>query len=140
MKKNIGWIVAGVLAVILVLSVPAMFLLSRVGRFGGMMGNRRMWDGGFERFAHPWMMNSGVRSFIVPFLACLVGIVVLGLVIWGIVALVKALSKPKAIAAPVVVPSPAVVQPEVHHCSNCGKPAQDDWMICPYCGNKLKTE
>ena len=138
MKKHIGWIVAGILTVIVVLSVPAMLLLSRIGRFGGMMGRRGMWDRGFERFGHPGMMNFGPWGFIGPFLACLVGIILLGLIVWGIVALVKALSKPKAVAAPVIVPAPAVVEPKEHNCSNCGRPSQDDWAICPYCGNKIK--
>jgi predicted PurR-regulated permease PerM len=34
-------------------------------------------------------------------------------------------------------PAPAPMPTATRTCSNCGKPAQDDWKTCPYCGNPL---
>jgi hypothetical protein len=53
----------------------------------------------------------------------------LALVVLGIIWLVRRTKTP----AP--VPQPAAV---MHSCQNCGKPVQDDWKNCPYCGKKLK--
>ena len=70
------------------------------------------------------------------------------LVVVGIVGLVYALThrnrpvqNPPAtqVTAPpaeVVAPTVEVVTP-THICANCGKPAQEEWNTCPYCGNPL---
>jgi lipopolysaccharide export system protein LptC len=54
----------------------------------------------------------------------------LALVVLGIIWLVRRTKTP----APVAVQPAAVM----HSCQNCGKPVQDDWKNCPYCGKKLK--
>jgi hypothetical protein len=65
------------------------------------------------------------------------GLLALGvfiLVIIGIVALVSALfrnNRPAQITPPSQPPAP------VRTCPNCGKPAQEDWKTCPYCGTSL---
>jgi len=60
----------------------------------------------------------------------LIGLAVLGLAVYGVVALFN--RRP----APVVVPAP-VSPVSTHTCANCGKPAQDEWKTCPYCGTSL---
>ena len=64
----------------------------------------------------------------------LLGLGVVVLVIVGIVALVNAIvhSNKTVQSTP-----PAQVAAPAHTCSNCGKPAQEDWKTCPYCGNPL---
>jgi hypothetical protein len=76
----------------------------------------------------------------------LFGLGVFVLVIVGIVALVNALvhgnrpaqMTPSAqMAQPTQMITPAPMSTPSRTCSNCGKPAQDDWKTCPYCGNPL---
>ena len=64
----------------------------------------------------------------------LLGLGIIVLVIVGIVALVNALvqSSTTRQATP-----PAQMTAPSRTCSNCGKPAQEDWKTCPYCGNPL---
>jgi hypothetical protein len=64
----------------------------------------------------------------------LLGLGVVVLVIIGIIALVNAIvhSNRKIESNP-----PAQVTAPARTCSNCGKPAQEDWKTCPYCGNPL---
>jgi hypothetical protein len=64
----------------------------------------------------------------------LLGLGVFVLVIVGIVALVSALVKSNR---PAQTQPPAQIATPVRTCSNCGKPAQEDWKTCPYCGNPL---
>lgn len=64
----------------------------------------------------------------------LFGLGVFVLVIVGIVALVNALVRGNRSGQ--TTPSAQMAAPS-RTCSNCGKPAQDDWKTCPYCGNPL---
>lgn len=64
----------------------------------------------------------------------LLGLGVIVLVIVGIVALVNALVRGNR---PIQTNPPAQMTTPTRTCSNCGKPAQDDWKTCPYCGNPL---
>jgi len=64
----------------------------------------------------------------------LLGLGVFVLVIAGIVALVNALVRSNR---PTQAQPPAQIATPTRTCSNCGKPAQDDWKTCPYCGNPL---
>lgn len=52
----------------------------------------------------------------------------LGLVVVGVVLLVRALQQPNR------------AQPSnlVRHCDHCGKQTAPDWQVCPYCGEPLK--
>ncbi len=82
------------------------------------------------------------RGFMMPFggfmmlpffgLFCLVSLGVLGLAIYGIVALVN---RPKAEK---VTPPAEVVEVHTQPCVKCGKPVQDDWSVCPHCGQKVR--
>lgn len=64
----------------------------------------------------------------------LLGLGVLVLVIVGIAALVNAVVRGNR---PMQTPPPAQMTAPTRTCSNCGKPAQEDWKTCPYCGNPL---
>ena len=62
------------------------------------------------------------------------------LVIVGIVALVNAVmrgNRPAQMTPPTQMGASAPMEAPTRTCSNCGKPAQDDWKTCPYCGNTL---
>ncbi len=74
----------------------------------------------------------------------LFGLGVFILVIVGIVALINALvrtNRPIPSNPPAAMTTPATATPATttptRTCSNCGKPAQDDWKTCPYCGSPL---
>ena len=70
----------------------------------------------------------------------LLGLGVFVLVIVGIVALVNALvhgNRPAQMTPPAQMTTPVQMATPSRTCSNCGKPALDDWKTCPYCGNPL---
>jgi hypothetical protein len=75
-------------------------------------------------------MTYGFGYFAFGILRLLVPLAVAGLAIYGVVALFS--RKP----SPVVAGDAAPAIP-THTCTSCGKPAQDDWKNCPYCGNAL---
>lgn len=95
------------------------------------------------------MMRPGFRMIVPmrnnfsPFRLIFGGVFGLGvfvLVIVGIVALVNALVKsnrPAQMNPPAQMVSPVQMPTPSRTCANCGKPAQDDWKTCPYCGNAL---
>jgi hypothetical protein len=108
---------------------------------------------GLAGFGHGYyMMRPGIRmmapyyqSYYNPVGGLFRGLVGLGflvLIIVGIVALVNAIiqSTRRAQALPPAQVTPiesATPVAPAHTCSNCGKPTQDDWKTCPYCGNPL---
>lgn len=60
---------------------------------------------------------------------------VLALIVLGAIALVRVLSRPsQATEKPVLPVEPA------QNCSNCGRPLQNDWSHCPYCGNPVAAK
>jgi hypothetical protein len=68
----------------------------------------------------------------------------LALIVLGAVALVRVLRQPRVAAvtpapaaAPIQMPEAAQNPVATRNCSNCGKPVQEDWSHCPYCGNTL---
>jgi len=82
------------------------------------------------------MRGYGMHGFgmmgMMPFggiFSALFFLAIVALVVLGIIWLVRRLRTP----AP--APQAAAV---MHSCQNCGKPVQDDWKNCPYCGKKLK--
>ena len=118
MKNMWKWVI-GILVVLVLFFGPylAGLLFPGLGYGYGMMGG-----GGY--YGHGGMMN-GFGFF--PFGMALMWLIPLGtlvLVVLGIVWVVQRLSGGSTSA-------PARV------CANCGKPAQADWKICPYCGNQL---
>jgi hypothetical protein len=91
--------------------------------------------GGFGRMPmHRGFMPFGGGMLMIPLMGflCLFPLGILGLAIYGIVALVN---HPKS--TPLVVP-PAVVEPVTELCVKCGKPLQADWTTCPHCGQRVR--
>ncbi len=131
MRSKVSWIIAAIFGVLLLLALPAAFMLGRFGLgFTNMMG----------RYPHAPMM---FRDFdrIRPFgwvgmvSGGLIQLGVLVLVIVGIVWLVKSLTSSNRSAPPVI--PPAAPAPPAASCPNCSKPTQSEWVACPYCGTKL---
>ncbi|MFZ0533872.1 MAG: zinc ribbon domain-containing protein [Anaerolineales bacterium] len=124
MNKVLKWILYILLGLV-VLGVIAGIVFAIFGGYGYTMmrpGFRMM-----EPFRYHF---SPVRSIF----GGLLGLGVVVLVIVGIVALVSALVRGNR---PVQTTPPAQMSAPSRTCSNCGKPAQDDWKTCPYCGNPL---
>ncbi len=82
-------------------------------RYGGMHGYGGMMRGsggfGFMPFGGMWLGG-------------LLQLGLLALVVAGIVWVVKAIRTPRAAA---------------RSCTKCGRAVQDEWKVCPHCGNKL---
>ena len=132
MNKIWKWIIgvgAGLLVLLLVAApFASRFLWMSGGYLSGQSGVPM--GGGFPGgcggiFGGPmfglWNMGGGlmmVGMFIVPLL--LVGLVV--------VAVVVILRRPQTVVMQ--------AQPAVISCTSCGKSVQDNWVVCPYCGEK----
>jgi len=92
---------------------------------------------GYTMMRPGFRMMEPQRFYINPIRSIFGGLLGLGvfvLVIVGIVALVNALVRGNR---SVQATPPAQTAVPSRTCSNCGKPAQDDWKTCPYCGNPL---
>lgn len=124
MSKVLKWILYILLGLV-ILGVVAGIAFMAFGGYGyGMMGP------GIRIMDHMRFYYSPVRSIF----GGLLGLGVFVLVIVGIVALVSALvrgNRSTQFTPPAQIATPA------RTCSNCGKPAQEDWKTCPYCGNPL---
>lgn len=130
MKKIWPWIIGFVLLVVILLFVSFMTGFFRYPRYAVSMMN----DGArFSRDSY-WGQRdfrSGMHSF--PFfgafgmllmLALPVGFV--GLLVAGIVLLVQS-SRQKDPKSTNVI----------ENCENCGKPVENEWHTCPFCGEPL---
>jgi len=88
--------------------------------------------GGFgSQLRGPGMMGHGLMPFG-GFFGGLFSLGFLALVVLGIIWLVRSLCTPKPVEGSAAMPA-AVVNP----CKKCGRPIQEDWKICPYCGKKV---
>jgi hypothetical protein len=143
-------IVIGVLILIGLIATPfAMHSFSRLGGYPMMQrsifqdgpSDRGDFDGNFSqrgdfnRFPmHRGFMMPFGGFMMIPFfgLFCLVSLGILGLAIFGIVALVN---RPKAEKA---TPLAEVLEIHTEPCVKCGRPVQDDWTVCPHCGQKVR--
>jgi hypothetical protein len=130
MNKVLKWILYILLGLV-VLAVVAGIVFAV---FGGYR---------FAMMRPGFRMMEPLRYSFSPFRMIFGGIFGLGvfvLVIIGIVALVNALvhgNRPAQMTPPAQVVPPTQMTTPSRTCSNCGKPAQDDWKTCPYCGNPL---
>jgi zinc-ribbon domain len=125
MSKVLKWILYVLLGLV-VLAVIAGIVFAVFGNYGYAMmrpGFRMMEPMRYYGFSPLRAIFGG-----------LLGLGVFVLVIVGIVALVNALVRGNR---PVQTTPPAQMAAPTRTCSNCGKPAQDDWKTCPYCGNPL---
>ncbi len=162
MSKTVRWILisAGVVAVLALLAALAFGMGTRWQRMSSFVGPSwghpmmdRDWGrpgfdgprdfdrGGMHDTYNPWMMNSRMGAWGVLGGLFLLGrlvfpLALLGLVAWGVVALVRRGRQPEIISAPTPPPTPAESVPTAV-CGQCGKPAQEGWSHCPYCGNSL---
>lgn len=120
MKSKTVWILVITLGLLALLVLPGLFMMGRfgLGGYSGMMGPGMM--GGFG-YMNPLGFIGMALMWFVP-----IGLLVLLVV--GAVALVNGLTKNSSPTSPVTTRT----------CSNCGKPAQSDWTICPYCGKPLQ--
>jgi len=156
MKTSTKWILGIGLALILVCSIALVsaYLVNRWMGMDGVIGVRtgRLWED--DRFMphpdlplRPFHQLPGQKVYSnFPF--GIIGLPVLGLgtlflIGFGVIIallLTRHPSQPTVATPPpttsslsgqVVIPGPT------HNCSNCEKEVQDDWKLCPYCGNDL---
>jgi hypothetical protein len=137
MNKVLKWILYILLGLV-VLAVIAGIVFAVFGAFrtGMMRPGFRGMQPGFRIIQH---MPYNFSPFRLLF-GGLFGLGVFVLVIVGIVALVNALvrsNRPAQMTPTAQIAPPVQMTAPSRTCSNCGKPSQDDWKICPYCGNPL---
>lgn len=145
MNKSTKWILGIVIGLVCVAAlVAAGFVMLRWwGGSGWMMESRgfRTWgDGPIQPWQRmPMHPNSGLpfSSFggFSPIRMISVGLLCLGflaLIGLGVIVLVRSL-----IHASQPAENPALATSPAQACSNCGRPVQNDWSHCPYCGNPL---
>jgi hypothetical protein len=139
MSKVLKWILYIVLGLV-ALAVVAGIVFAI---FGGVGHGYYMMRPGFR------MMQPYRYGYFSPGRMIFGGLFALGiflLVIVGIVALINAIVRgnrpaqvtqtPQQAPTPQSVPAAEMAAP-TRTCSNCGRPAQEDWKTCPYCGNPL---
>jgi hypothetical protein len=132
--KNIWKWIAIFLAVLIVASFVFLFL--RMSGFGmpfgygmngyGMGYGRMPLMGGDFRGSHMFNGYGFFGGGFMMFGALLIPLAVIGLLVWGVVSLVKGTTRQHG------EPPTAV-----HPCTHCGKPLQSGWVNCPYCGEKI---
>ncbi len=115
MKTRTGWILAIVLGLVLLFFLP--FLL--MGGYGGMMGPGMM---GYYGYMNPLGSLIMAVMWLIP-----IGAVVL--IVFAAVGLYNNWNKNNTPGAGISAPG--------RTCPGCGKPAQEDWKTCPYCGHSL---
>lgn len=154
MRKTTKWILGIVIGLVAIAAIAAIgyWMVSQWsgGEWTTVARSSRFWDGsrGMPWHAMPWNAMPGHPNRIMPgyrfggFSAVrmmaggLIWSGMLALIVLGIVALVRSLSRPSQPAvAPVqaVEPTPA----PAFACANCGRTVQDDWSHCPFCGTAL---
>jgi hypothetical protein len=150
MNKFWKWFLI-VLGVVIVLGVIAVVVIGFThgfgrmgfdgGRFSGFDGFRHRY-GGFAMPGRPggsgMMPGMGLIGLL---LACFGIAVVVGAISLVIMGVMKMTSHGMMHTGGVTSPQPPDenqigVVPS-RSCSHCGKPAQADWVTCPYCGEKL---
>jgi uncharacterized membrane protein len=142
MSKVLKWILyilLGLVALAVIVGVVFAF-------FGWGHGFYMMRPG--LRYVQPYHYNNFYPGRMI--FGGLFGLGIFLLVIIGIVALISYLvrgNRPAQMTSSSQVPAanqitptpqePVATPATTRACSNCGKPAQDDWTTCPYCGHAL---
>ena len=132
MSKALQWVIGiGVVLIVaaIIFSTVWPFFAPRLGWTGdfgyGMMGPGHMFGGRgmMGGFGMPFL---GIGMFLWPLLF-------IGLIVLGVVWLVRSVARPTVPQAPAAPQPPAPTAA----CAHCGKPLQAGWMACPYCGEKI---
>ncbi len=126
MNKVLKWILIvllGLVALGVIAGIVFAFLGVGHGYYMMRPGFRMMQPYGYNTFSPVRSIFGGILGFGV-FVLVIVGIV------WLVSALVRG-NRPAQMTQPQQPVAPA------RTCSNCGKPAQEDWKTCPDCGNPL---
>jgi uncharacterized membrane protein YagU involved in acid resistance len=120
MKSVWKWILIG-LAVFLLAFCIALPLFSR----GVMVSERAVYSRGMMPFGGMphGMMGVGALGWLGMLARLAIPVLFIVLIAALVVALVRKSSTPPA--------------PPAASCSKCGKPVQQGWVACPYCGEKL---
>ncbi len=123
--KNWKWMIAGALALLVIFFLPTLYyrlwgygpgmMMGYAGRGGMMSGN------GFFAFGGLFAGLGMLLMWAVPLGA-------LFLAVYGAVALFQRGSTSTTNTPPRATPSV---------CPSCGKPAEADWVVCPYCSASL---
>jgi len=125
--NKVNWTQVGVFAVVALL----VFLIG-VSLLGGLTGYGMM-RGGRYGMMGPGMMGGwgfGPFAWLFMLMGLLFPVGVLVLLVLGIVWLFRRVSEPSG---------PTSQAPAGPTCSNCGRPVQADWRLCPYCGQALTS-
>ncbi len=127
MSKGLQWTIGISLVLIVIAMIFSAILPFFAPRLGlandygyGMMGPGHMFGGGPMMFGGFGMPFFGFFMWLVPLLF-------IGLVVLGIIWLVRAVSAPNTAQPPIAAVA----------CSHCGKPLQAGWVACPHCGEKV---
>jgi hypothetical protein len=142
MKKVWKWIIGIVLGLVILAVLVGVGFLVR-GNFHGYraeaLDSRRFSERGPGMMPYgefglhmrgPGMMSYGFMP-LGGFIGGLFSLGFLALVVLGIIWLVKRLTSAQ-VAVSAAMPA-AIVNP----CKKCGRPIQDDWKNCPYCGKRV---
>jgi hypothetical protein len=135
MKKVWKWIL-GIFLALLAIGVIVFLVLFCINNFGGA-GYRPYMH--FERGVSPMMGGRGMVGFM-PFMGLrmiggLIPLLLLGLLVYGAYRLGRRGHMFPSHQHPFPPPPPPAAPGK--SCPNCGKPLQDDWVSCPYCGEKM---
>ncbi|HEC21975.1 MAG TPA: zinc ribbon domain-containing protein [Chloroflexi bacterium] len=100
-----------------------------------MMGGGMMWPGTWGR----GMMGGGfgLLGWLGVIIAWLTRLGILALLVVGVLWLIRAVGQSGG-ATVATTPAAAPKAETGKTCPACGKPVQDDWQVCPYCGGALK--
>lgn len=137
MKKLWPWLVGiGILVILVVVLWFGLGLLRYSHSPATMMGDRIRTYGDYDRY---WSYRDRVSSsswafpmFGILGMVLMVGLPlgILALIVMGIIMLVRAGKKSDSETMPA-----APVQPV---CPACGQEVQQDWKVCPHCGEGLE--
>jgi len=130
MNKTLKWILIGLaIAVgVFIIALPIFYMV----RYSGAAGSFGWDDMPFHRgFSLPFLRFMPMMGFF-GLSRLLLPLVVIGLAVYGIVALVRG-KKGRTTQAPPTLPAEAA---EARVCSNCGKPLPSEGEFCPHCGTK----
>ncbi len=140
MSKVLKWILYVLLGLVVLAVVAGVFFAIFSGGHGYYMmrpGFRMMQPYGYNNF-YPGRAIFGGLFALGVFLLVIIGII--ALVTFIVRGNRPATQQPAAQMSPASQAPASTSEPmpvTTRTCSNCGKPAQEDWKTCPYCGNPL---